>query len=107
MLVLEKIGVLEVKGFGDHFILNSNTVKPIECLHYRLNLPISVQITGIDSTQIVDQAFEATKTFRATPQQQVGALLDRTKQAAMAGQFELYKTSSHFDGTAHNPSYLG
>ncbi len=107
VLVREKIGILGMKGFGDHFILNSNTVQPIECLHYCLNLPVSVQITGIDSTQILDQAFEATKTFRPMSQQQVAALLARTTQAAAHGEFELYKTTSHFDGTAHNPSYLG
>ncbi len=108
VLVQEKIGILGMKCFGDHYILDSNTgVKPIECLHYCLNLPVSVQITGIDSTQILDQAFEAAKTFRPMSQQQVAALLARTTQAAAHGEFELYKTTSHFDGTAHNPSYLG
>jgi predicted aldo/keto reductase-like oxidoreductase len=107
VMVREKIGILGMKAFGDHFILNSNTVQPIECLHYCLNLPVSVQITGIDSTQILDQAFEAAKTFRPMSQKQVAALLARTTQAAAHGEFELYKTTSHFDGTAHNPSYLG
>jgi predicted aldo/keto reductase-like oxidoreductase len=107
VLVEEKIGILGMKAFGDHFILNSNTVKPIECLHYSLNLPVSVQITGIDSMQILDQAFEAAKTFRPMSQQEVAALRERTRLAAASGQFELYKTTSHFDGTAHNPSYLG
>jgi predicted aldo/keto reductase-like oxidoreductase len=107
VLVQEKIGVLGMKAFGDHFILNSNTVKPIECLHYCLNLPVSVQITGIDSTQILDQAFEATKTFRPMSQQEVAALQQRTSQAGAEGEFELYKTTSHFDGTGHNPAWLG
>jgi aryl-alcohol dehydrogenase-like predicted oxidoreductase len=107
VLVREKIGVLGMKAFGDSFILRSNTVKPIECLHYSLNLPVSVQITGIDSMQILDQAFEAARTFRPMSQQEIAALRERTRQAAAAGQFELYKTTSQFDGTAHNPSYLG
>ena len=107
VLVREKIGILGMKAFGDHYILDSKTVQPIECLHYCLNLPVSVQITGIDSTQILDQAFEAAKTFQPMSQQQVAALLARTSQAAAVGKFELYKTTSHFDGTAHNPSYLG
>ena len=107
VLVKEKIGVLGMKAFGDHFILSSNTVQPIDCLHYCLNLPVSVQITGIDSGQILDQAFEAAKTFRPMSEQQVAELRERTRQAGAAGEFELYKTTSHFDGTAHNPSYLG
>ncbi|MHC5732317.1 MAG: aldo-keto reductase family protein, partial [Nostoc sp.] len=52
----EKIGVLSMKPMGGKFILKSNTVKPIECLHYAMNLPTSVVITGIDSIPILDQA---------------------------------------------------
>src|SRR5579864_6408237 len=48
VLTREGIAPLGMKCFGDHFILTSNTVKPMECLHYCLNLPIAVQITGID-----------------------------------------------------------
>jgi len=32
-------------------ILRSNTVTPVECLHYALNLPTSVVITGMDSIE--------------------------------------------------------
>ena len=35
------IGVLAMKTFGDHYILKSNTVQPIEALHYGLTQPIS------------------------------------------------------------------
>jgi predicted aldo/keto reductase-like oxidoreductase len=107
VLVREKIGILGMKAFGDPYILNSKTVEPLDCLHYCLNLPVSVQITGIDSMQILDQAFEAAKTFKPMSQQQVAALREKTRQAAAVGKFELYKTTNHYDGTAHNPSYLG
>jgi hypothetical protein len=96
-----------MKCFGDHFILDSNTVQPIEALHYCLNLPIAVQITGIDSPQILDQALEAARTFKPLSQAQVAGLLDRTRAAALGGRYELYKTTTHFDGTAHNPQVLG
>ncbi len=107
VLVREGIAPLGMKAFGDHYILESKTVKPIECLHYCLNLPVSVQITGIDSTQILDQAFEAARTFRPMSATEVASLLARTNPAAQEGKFELYKTTSHFDGTAHNPQMLG
>jgi len=35
------------------------------------------------------------------------ALLSKTAEVAKNGQFELYKTSTQFDGTAHNPQWLG
>jgi predicted aldo/keto reductase-like oxidoreductase len=107
VLVKENIAPLGMKAFGDHYILESKTVKPIECLHYCLNLPVAVQITGIDSMQILDQAFEAARTFRPMSATEVASLLARTNAAAQEGKFELYKTTSHFDGTAHSPQMLG
>ena len=38
---------------------------------------------------------------------QVSELLARTANAAQAGQYERYKTTHHFDGTFHNPQWLG
>jgi len=101
------IGVLAMKTFGDHFILDSNTVQPIEALHYGLTQPVSVVITGVDNTQVLDQAFEAVRTFKPLNQTQVASLLARTAIAANEGKFELFKTTSHFDGTAQNPKWLG
>jgi len=103
----EGIAPLGMKCFGDSFILQSNTVKPVECLHYCLNLPIAVQITGIDNQQILDQAIHAASTFKPLSQSEVAGILERTKPVAMQGKFELYKTTAHFDGTAHKPEELG
>ncbi len=106
-LVGAQVGILGMKSMGDSIILKSNTVKPIECLHYALNLPTSVVITGIDKRQILDQAFEAAKTFHLMSEQEVAAILAKTQSAAMAGKYELFKTSSHFDSTAKHPEWLG
>ncbi len=84
-LVKQKIGVLGMKSMGSAVILKSKTVSAIECLHYALNLPTSVVITGIDSPQILDQAFEAAHTFKTMSQQEVSQLLNRTKAACQHG----------------------
>lgn len=107
VLTREGIAPLGMKCFGDHFILDSDTVKPIEALHYCLNLPIAVQITGIDNQLALNQALEAVRTFKPLSEAQVADLLERTLAASQNGKFELYKTTSHFDGTAHNPEVLG
>jgi uncharacterized protein len=101
------IGILAMKTFGDHFILTSNTVQPIEALHYGLTQPVSVVITGIDNPQVLDQAFEAVRTFKPMTESQISSLLARTATAASDGKFELFKTTAHFDGTAANPKWLG
>jgi aryl-alcohol dehydrogenase-like predicted oxidoreductase len=101
------IGILAMKTFGDHYILDSNTVQPMEALHYGLTQPVSVVITGIDNTQVLDQALEAARTFKPLDQTQISSLLARTATAAAEGKFEPFKTTSHFDGTAQNPKWLG
>src|SRR5579864_41522 len=101
------IGVLGMKPMGDHFILDSKTVTPIECLHYPMSLPTSVVITGCDSMPILQQALHAARSFKPMDSSQVSSLLAKTLKAAEAGQFELYKTSHQFDGTYANPQWLG
>ncbi|MEH1872365.1 aldo/keto reductase [Nostoc sp.] len=106
-LVKQNIGVLGMKSLANGIILRSKTVTPIECLHYALNLPTSVVITGIDSMEILEQAFEAVRTFQPMNDQQVRSLLAKTALSASRGEFEPFKTSSIFDSTAQNPDWLG
>ena len=107
ILVKDNVGVLGMKPMGDHFILDSKTATPVECLHYAMNLPTSSVITGCDSLPILDQALQAVRNFKPLTESQVAALLAKTASAAEAGKFELYKTSHHFDGTFANPQWLG
>ena len=106
-LTKQGIGVLGMKPMANGIILKSNTVSPIECLHYALNLPTSVVITGVDSMEILDQACEAARTFHPLSEPELTALLSKTAKAAAHGEFEPFKTSSIFDGTAQNPAWLG
>jgi uncharacterized protein len=106
-LVKQQIGVLGMKSMGDGVILKSKVVTPTECLHYGLSLPTSVVITGIDRQEVLEQAIEAVKTFKPMNREQIAQLLAKTKKVAMAGKYELFKTSSHFDSTAKHPDWLG
>jgi aryl-alcohol dehydrogenase-like predicted oxidoreductase len=106
-LVKQSIGVLGMKSLGNGVILKSGTVTAIECLHYALSLPTSVVITGIESMERLEQAFEAARSFRPMIGAQRHALLAQTASAASRGEFELFKTTSIFDGTATNPEWLG
>jgi predicted aldo/keto reductase-like oxidoreductase len=107
VLVKEEIGVLGMKPLGSGAILQSKTVTAIECLHYALNLPTSVVITGIDKMEYLDQAFEAARTFRPMTKEAVAALLARTTQAAASGKYEGFKTTTSFDATSTHPQWLG
>jgi predicted aldo/keto reductase-like oxidoreductase len=106
-LVKQNIGILGMKSMGNGILLKSKTVSPIECLHYALNLPTSVVITGIDSMDILNQAFEAVRTFHPLSNRELQTLLAKTATAAATGKFEPFKTTSIFDGTAQNREWLG
>jgi len=107
VLLQHGIGPLGMKSMGGHHLLESKTVTPMECLHYAMNLPVSVVITGCDSIPILEQALTAARTFRPLSDKELAALLAKTAKVAEQGRYELYKTTDNFDGTAHNPQWLG
>ncbi len=106
-LVRDNIGVLGMKSMGNGIILKSGAVTAKECLQYALNLPTSVVITGIDSMEILDQAVQTARTFRPLSDEDVKKILDKTKDLAADGKFELFKTATVFDATARNLHWLG
>ena len=106
-LLKHKIGPLAMKPMGSPYILQSQTVTPIECLHYDMNLPVDVVITGIDSRPILEQALTAARTFKPRSEEQVAALLAKTASVAGQGKYELYKTTDTFDSTKRHPERLG
>jgi len=107
VLVKHNIGVLGMKPMGDGVILHSKTATPVECLHYSMNLPTSVVITGCETLPILQQALDAARSFKPLSSAQVAQLLAKTQSAAGKGEFEEYKTTHNFDGTFQNPQWLG
>jgi len=101
------IGVIAMKPFGFRHILESETVSPVECLHYVMSLPVDVVVTGCDSLPILEQALKAARSFRPMTEAERSALLTRTAKAAESGKFEPYKTTRQFDMTDFNPHWMG
>jgi len=106
-LVKQNIGVLAMKTLANGTILESKTVTAIECLQYAMNLPSSVVITGCESMGDLEQALTAARTFKRMTVDEVNNLLDKTAKPASRGQYELFKTTSIYDGTAEHPEWLG
>ena len=106
VLLAKDIGVLSMKAIGSGDILKSGKVSAVECLRYALNLESAVVITGCDSIGVLEQAIETVLAFQPMPATEVAALLEKTREAAAAGDYEKFKTSDKFDGTAKNPKWL-
>lgn len=100
------MGIIAMKTFGDHHILDTGAVDPITMLQYGINLPTSTVVTGIDTRAVLEQAVKAATTFEPLSVAQVTAILAKTARLAANGKTELYKTTHVFDGTVQNPQWL-
>jgi predicted aldo/keto reductase-like oxidoreductase len=106
VLEWKKIGILGMKSLGAGKLLESGVVSAIECLHYAMNLPTSVVITGMQSMRDVEQAYAAALSFRPLTELQVADLMARTARLARKGKYEEFKTTKVHDGTSQHPKWL-
>ena len=107
VLVQEQIGILGMKPLASGAILESKVATAVECLNYALTLPTSVVITGIETMARLTQAVKVAKEFKPLSVDEVNTLLAKSAKAAAKGEFEKFKTSVRFDGTATHPEWLG
>jgi hypothetical protein len=61
---------------------------------------------GCESMENLEQALTAARTFKPMTDEQV-KLFSIKRAAAARGEFELFKTTSIYDGTASHPEWLG
>jgi aryl-alcohol dehydrogenase-like predicted oxidoreductase len=106
-LVQQKIAVLGMKPLAEGEIPRSGVATATECLHYALSLPTTVVINGCETMERLEQALEAARTFKPLSGTQMAALRTKTREVAMTGRLEKFKTSNIFDGTAKNPQWMG
>jgi len=105
------VAVLAMKPLGSGLFLRSGplvagAVSPTDCLRYAMGSPASVVITGCESMRDLGQALDAAYGFQPPTDAQRKGLLARTADAGDGGQWEKYKVSEMFDGTARNPRWL-
>jgi len=101
-----KVSLVAMKTFAFGALIKANVADPIDMLHYSMTLPVSVVITGMDSMPRLDQALTAAKTFKPMTDDQIAALLAKSKDLAADGHLEQFKVSTYFDGTTQNPKWL-
>jgi predicted aldo/keto reductase-like oxidoreductase len=101
------MAILGMKPLANGAIPKTNTVTAAEALHYAMSVPVTVTINGCESMANLQQALGVARNFKPMDEQQKMAILQKTAPVAMAGKFELYKSSQIYDGTATNPQWLG
>jgi aryl-alcohol dehydrogenase-like predicted oxidoreductase len=91
------IGMKSLSGAGDP--VREGIVQPDEAIRYAMSLPgVAVTVTGVDSLLILEQNLGVARGFVPMRPEAMQALRDRVRGAAADGRYELFKTSTHFDG---------
>jgi aryl-alcohol dehydrogenase-like predicted oxidoreductase len=106
-LIEQGIAPLGMKPLGSGNVLKSGKVSAPECLRYSLSLPVSVVITGCENMENLDQAIKVAASFKPLTSTERTQLLAKTRQDALTGKYEPFKTTPMFDGTAQNPAWMG
>jgi predicted aldo/keto reductase-like oxidoreductase len=101
------MAVLGMKPLSNAAILKPGTVTAPEALHYAMSVPVTMTITGCQSIDNLQQALGVARNFKPMDVQQKIAVLQKTAPFAAEGKFEDYKSSHMYDGTFHNPQWLG
>ncbi len=107
LLTENNIGAIAMKSIGNNIFLKSNVVTAKECLMYTMSLPVSTVVTGCESIDILQQAIDLARNFVPMSEETRKAFIDRTAAAAAKGEYEIYKTTTIFDGTSRSPQWLG
>jgi aryl-alcohol dehydrogenase-like predicted oxidoreductase len=68
---------------------------------------LELVITGVDSMDILDQAFEAAKTYTSLSKADMEGILKKTVTVAADGKYEPFKITPIFASTAAHPEWLG
>jgi uncharacterized protein len=99
-LVRRGMGVLGMKSLGGHGkAVLAGVVRAEEALRYAMSVPgVSVTISGIDGMGVLEQNLAVARGFRPMSEEERQALRDRVRPLAADGHFELYKTTTFFDG---------
>jgi predicted aldo/keto reductase-like oxidoreductase len=99
--------VIGMKPLSNAAILKTNTITAPEALHYAMSVPVTLTITGCESMQNLYQALSVARNFKPMDHEQKIVILQKTAPVSVAGKFEDYKSSNIYDGTYHNPKWLG
>jgi len=84
------IGTIGIKSLAAGE-LPKNGVTPQEAIRYSLSQPVDVQVTGIDSMEILQQNIDIARSFTPMPADEQDQLLARVAEDAMDGHLEKYK----------------
>ncbi|MBI1390472.1 MAG: twin-arginine translocation signal domain-containing protein [bacterium] len=98
ILQFRGIAPLAMKTMGGGNVLRSKTASPEECLRYAMSLPVATVISGMQNRELLHQNVAIAKQFQPLGENDKEILLAKTREAALTGEFEPFKTTTGYDG---------
>jgi len=86
------MGVIAMKTLGGGRLYQENIVTPEEAIRFALSLPVTTVCSGMTSMQMLRENIETVRRFTPMNEDEISALLQRTIQYALGGQYEWYKS---------------
>ncbi len=94
-----RVAVLGMKSLGGSGEIAVNgAVTPEEGLRYAMSLPVATTISGMDSLVVLEQNLNVARGFQPFGEQEMAALRERVRPLAADGRYELFKTTTKYDG---------
>jgi aryl-alcohol dehydrogenase-like predicted oxidoreductase len=104
--VKKNVGVIGMKGFGGgNGIARGAGLTAAEAYRYALSLPVASQVVGMVSQDQLKENVALARDFKPMPEAERTALLERVREFAGDGRFELFKSSQTFDGPHHRKQH--
>ena len=99
VLTQRKIGVLAMKSRASGAILKNKIATPEECWRYVTALPVSTVVSGMESLELLRDNLRMARTLKPMSAAEMEAVRSRTREVAMKGELERFKTTTAFDGS--------
>jgi predicted aldo/keto reductase-like oxidoreductase len=106
-VMLQKgIGAIGMKSLGGNGSIITKAGVPIDqALGYVFSLPIATLVSGIDSEKVLDQNLKIVRNYKPMDEDERQALEHKYLQVAGDGRFELFKSTTQFDGPVHRQQH--
>jgi aryl-alcohol dehydrogenase-like predicted oxidoreductase len=102
----KNVGVIGMKGFGGgNGIASGAGLTAAEAYRYALSLPVASQVVGMTSLEQLQQNVALARDFKPMSDSEKTALVNRVRDVAGDGRYELFKSSQTFDGPHHRKQH--
>lgn len=98
VLVRRNIGVIAMKTMASGHVLLANVTTPEQALRYIWSQPVSTIVSGMESEELLEANVATARAFQPMSAETQAKLLEKTKEAALTGKFEPFKTAPNYDG---------